>query len=240
MAWIPARGPCRGVAMLWRDEPDEAASPARLPDFLDACACPFVEAVDSVEETWEGAVTLEAAIRLVNESLVGIGVFISVVPAGAWDDQAEDLDATWNDGLATRFLMLAAIGALGARITAPPAMSDEEAMTYPFTLVESVLARHRPYPSPVDLHLFVLNSTGKLLKHHRLLEAASLGDAEAADELALLYPIETDATRLLTLLFMALSAAALGAVYLLDPPRVSFVRELAGRLPRPSGVLAAG
>jgi hypothetical protein len=113
-------------------------------------------------------------------------------------------------------------------------MSDEEATTYSFSLVRPVLERHRPCATPVDLHLFVTNTAGKLVKHHRLLEAVSLGESEAAGELALLYPVETDATRSLTLLFMALSAAALGAVYLLDPPAVSFLPELAGRLPRPA------
>jgi hypothetical protein len=234
MGWIPARGPHRGVGMLWSDELVVGTCPDRLEDFLAECGYPFIDALESVEEVWEGALSLEAAVQLVNESLVGIGVFVSVVPADGWGEQVDGMEATWSDGLATRFLRVAAIAALGARLTAPPTMSDEEAAAYAFSLVRPVLERHRPCTTPVDLHLFLMNSAGKLLKHHRLLEAASLGESEAAGELALLYPVGTDATRSLTLLFMALSAAALGAVYLLDPPVVAFLPELAGRLPRPA------
>jgi hypothetical protein len=233
MGWVPARGPYRGVAMLWSDELVARTFPDGLEDFLAGCGYPFIDALESIEEVWDGALSLEPAVQLVNESLVGIGVFVSVVPADAWDEQIDGIEATWSEGLATRFLRVAAIAALGARLTAPPTMPDEEAMTYPFSLVRPVLERHRPCATPVGLHLFVTNAGGKLVKHHRLLEAISLGDSEAAAELALLYPGETDATRSLTLLFMALSAAALGAVYLLDLREVSFLPELAGRLPQP-------
>ena len=234
MGWVPARGPYRGVAMLWSDELVAGTFPDGLEDFLAECGYPFIDALESVEEVWEGALSLEPAVQLVNESLVGIGAFVSVVPADAWDDQIDGVDGSWSDGLATRFLRLAAVAALGARLTAPPTMPDEEAMTYPFSLVRPVLERHRPCATPDGLHLFVTNAAGKLVKHHRLLEAVSLGDSEAAGELALLYPGETDATRSLTLLFMAVSAAALGAVYLLGLPVITFLPELAGRLPRPA------
>jgi hypothetical protein len=240
MGWVPARGPYRGVAMLWSDELAPGTLPDRLEDFLAECGYPFIDALESVEEVWEGALSLEAAVQLLNESLVGIGAFVSVVRADAWEEQVDGLEATWSDGLATRFLRLAAIAALGARLTAPPTMPDGEAATYGFSLVRPVLERHRPCTTPVGLHLFLTNCAGKLLRHHRLLESASLGDSEAAGELALLYPAETDATRSLTLHFMALSAAALGAVYLLDLRDVSFIPELAGRLPRPVGCVTAG